>query len=72
MAVLATTIVAGCDRETGTPSGDDDRLGLPNPAATFCIEQGGEYYLDKGTCKLEDGTEVDAWAYFREHNEDTP
>ncbi|MBJ6370003.1 DUF333 domain-containing protein [Sedimentitalea arenosa] len=45
---------------------------LANPAATFCIEEGGRYQIRKdaagaetGICVLPDGTEVDAWAHFR-------
>ncbi|PCH72694.1 MAG: metal-dependent hydrolase [Rhodobacteraceae bacterium] len=42
-----------------------------NPAATFCVESGGTYETRDsdagaiGICILADGTEVDAWAYFR-------
>ena len=46
---------------------------LPNPAAVFCVENGGTYEIRRagngseiGICILADGTEVDAWAYFRE------
>lgn len=45
---------------------------LANPAATYCIETGGEYEITKaadgseaGVCTLPDGTKVDAWEYFR-------
>jgi putative hemolysin len=47
--------------------------GLPNPAAIFCIESGGRYEIRRaadgaqtGVCILADGTEADAWTYFRE------
>jgi putative hemolysin len=43
-------------------------VGLPNPAAVFCVEQGGRYLLDSGQCLLPDGTTVDAWDYFRSRN----
>lgn len=68
-AILATTVVAGCDQASREPVGDENSVGLPNPAATFCIEQGGEYDLESGMCRLKDGIEVDAWTYFREHAE---
>ncbi|NOC43977.1 DUF333 domain-containing protein [Ruegeria atlantica] len=49
---------------------------MPNPAATFCIENDGTYQLRKnedgsvyGVCILKDGTEVDAWDYLRSHFE---
>ena len=44
----------------------------PNPAAVFCVDQGGSYSIvndaegQRGICRLADGREVDAWAYFRE------
>ncbi len=49
---------------------------MANPAATFCIENGGDYQIRKnadgseyGVCVLADGTEVDAWDYLRAHFE---
>lgn len=46
------------------------QVALPNPAAVFCAEQGGEYRLDTGQCRLADGTIVDAWELFRQHHPD--
>lgn len=50
---------------------------LANPAATFCVENGGTYQLSKdedgnavGFCILADGTKVDAWDYIRAHFKD--
>ncbi|WP_170331607.1 MULTISPECIES: DUF333 domain-containing protein [Alphaproteobacteria] len=52
------------------------RTTMANPAATFCIENEGEYQIRKntdgseyGVCILKDGTEVDAWDYLRSHFE---
>ncbi len=48
---------------------------LANPAATFCFEQGGSYDIrdeaagQVGYCTLADGSEVDAWDYYRENAE---
>ena len=47
-----------------------DTAELANPAATFCVEQGGTYALSQsdgsgGTCTLPDGRVVDAWDFFR-------
>ena len=45
--------------------------GIANPAATFCVENGGTYRIvreaagERGICVLPDGREVDAWEYFR-------
>jgi putative hemolysin len=45
---------------------------LANPAATYCIEQGGVYEIrdhedggQYGVCIFDDGSECDAWSYFR-------
>lgn len=45
-----------------------DASSLANPAAVFCAEQGGETVGPEPMCILADGTEVDAWEYFRENN----
>jgi putative hemolysin len=47
-----------------------DTAELANPAATYCVEQGGTYALSQpdgsgGTCTLPDGRVVDAWDFFR-------
>lgn len=45
---------------------------LPNPAAQFCVDEGGTYRIvqetsgERGLCLLPDGREVDAWTHFRE------
>ncbi|MFK7882496.1 amidohydrolase family protein [Roseobacter sp.] len=49
----------------------------PNPAATFCVDQGGQYSIvedadgQRGICTLDGGREIDAWAYFREQHAST-
>ena len=46
----------------------------PNPAATYCVEQGGTYSIveeaegQRGICTLTDGRSVDAWEYFRQQH----
>ena len=47
--------------------------GIANPAAVWCIEQGHTYEIRKnpdgseyGVCIFANGTEVDAWDYFRQ------
>lgn len=46
---------------------------LANPAAVFCVAQGGRHEIrageggETGVCILPDGTETDAWDYFRRH-----
>lgn len=52
-------------------SGAQANAALVNPAAAFCIEQGGQFGIrdtetgQTGICTLKDGTEMDAWDYFR-------
>ena len=47
-------------------------VGVPNPAAVFCISDGGTFQITNtddgqiGECLLRDGSQVDAWEYFRE------
>ena len=46
-------------------------VGLANPAAVFCSQQGGVYRMVqeqlgvRGICELPDGQQVDAWEFFR-------
>lgn len=49
---------------------------LANPAAVFCVEQGGRYEIrisddggQQGFRVLPDGTETDAWTYFCEQSD---
>lgn len=51
---------------------DEDPPGLVNPAAAFCVNEGGAYRIvtdasgaQRGMCKLPDQPEVDAWENFR-------
>lgn len=67
LALLGFVLTA-CDAKDADPSGQGEGVGLPNPAAVYCEEQGGQYNLDTGKCTLADGSEVDAWEYFRSQN----
>lgn len=67
LAMLGTT--AACASDTQTQGQQ-----LANPAATFCVDSGHKYEIktaadgsQSGVCILQDGTEVDAWEYFREN-----
>ena len=51
--------------------GWDERVGTPNPASKYCVDQGGESKIKKdenwgeyGICLI-DGKEVDEWEYYR-------
>lgn len=61
----------GCVPE-GSEREEPASAGLPNPTAVFCVDSGGSYEIhraadgsERGVCILADGTEVDAWEYFR-------
>jgi len=52
-------------------TGETGAAGLPNPASTYCIEQGGTLDMreaeggTQGFCVFEDGSECDEWAFYR-------
>jgi len=58
-------------RTTETPQPGKDTTNLPNPAAVYCKEQGGETkYIDfesgtRGLCTFEDGSECWQWDFYR-------
>jgi putative hemolysin len=69
--LAASAAMMGCVQE-GSDREEPAATGLPNPAAVFCVDSGGSYEIrrasdgsESGVCTLADGTEVDAWAYFR-------
>jgi putative hemolysin len=70
--ILAGALAACDDTEDEAES---DSVGLANPAAVFCTEQGGASEIRTaddgsqfGVCILPDGQEVDEWDYYREHH----
>ena len=74
LSFLIAGALAACDEEENN---DSDAVGLANPASVFCVEQGGKSEIrtaddgsQNGVCILADGSEVDEWAFFREHNPD--
>ncbi|WP_367397076.1 MULTISPECIES: putative hemolysin [Ruegeria] len=69
-------VLTGCLLAATAAAAEGTKTSMPNPAATFCIENDGTYQLRKnedgsvyGICILKDGTEVDAWDYLRSHFE---
>ncbi|SNS50117.1 DUF333 domain-containing protein [Tropicimonas sediminicola] len=74
---LTTISVAGLLAFAAT-GGQANTTAAANPAATFCIESGGQYVIEteadgqRGYCVLTDGTRVDAWDYFRENWDKAP
>ena len=49
---------------------EEDLIGMPNPAAVYCVEQGGELVPmqdengEYSLCRLADWTEVEEWEYY--------
>jgi uncharacterized protein len=47
---------------------------IPNPASVYCEKSGGKVDFvttangTAGYCNLPDGTRIDEWEYFRQHN----
>lgn len=67
--LLAISSLAGCSDQADTTEFTNSPE-TPNPSAVFCTQQGGEYRLGSGQCKLPDGKSVDAWDYFRSEHPD--
>ena len=71
LLVAWSLILGGCSDYAAPPDGGE-QITLPNPAAQFCVEQGGDYDIREGekgmvgVCVMPDGTEFDAWSYYRE------
>jgi len=87
-SVIGIVLISGCGRGTvqsataeaaaGAPAADTSaetkalQVGLANPAAVYCNEQGGTYDIRSdrdgnqvGLCVFDDGSECDGWAFFR-------
>ncbi len=67
VAALALS-VAACSE----PEEQAGEVGLPNPAAVYCQQNGGEHLIlvrsdgsSQGVCRFKDGTEIDAWEMYR-------
>ena len=72
--LLSTTALAACSADKAGQ--ESPAVGIANPASEFCVKQGGksEIKTDKdggeyALCRLPDGTVVEEWAYFRQHNQ---
>ncbi len=64
--------LTGC---AGQQLDETPRIGMPNPASAFCIEQGGQLDIHNevdgqvGYCRLPDGKVVEEWALYRSHQD---
>lgn len=73
LSCFAIVTMAACSAEVQvTPTPSDGIGGVANPAAVYCREQGHDYEIrtaltgdQYGVCLFDDGSECDAWAYFR-------
>ena len=72
LTVAAYCISCAC---SASEKQESPNVGVANPASEFCVKQGGksEIKRDKdgneyGVCHLPDGTVVEEWEYFRQHN----
>ncbi len=75
LAALAATILVAASCSSSGSDADDiaspassdapSDVGIANPAAVFCEEQGGSTFGPEPMCGLPDGSAVDAWEYFR-------
>jgi uncharacterized protein len=69
--------LAGCGGDDPSPPLDTD-VEIANPAAVFCIEQGGRVEIvendagQQGICVLPDGTRVDEWEFYRSNATTVP
>lgn len=67
--LLVALLVVACDSGGGDPTGSAN---MPNPAAVFCEENGGQIELRTdetgavaGVCVFPDGSECDEWDFYR-------
>lgn len=64
--------IVSCTASEITPP---KKIGMPNPASKYCVNQGGKLIMKKddtgnvsGICKLKTGEEIEEWEYFRANN----
>jgi len=66
-----TVAATGCPT-CSTPAGEGKVMGTPNPAAVYCRQMGYQYDIREdeagnqyGVCIFPDGSECDAWCFFK-------
>lgn len=72
--LLSTAALAACSADKAGQ--ESPAVGTANPASEFCVKQGGKLEMKKdkdggeyALCHLPDGTVVEEWSYFRQHNQ---
>ena len=68
---LCALLVTACGVTNARGEGEAP-IGMANPAAVYCEEQGGDYEIrtaadgsQGGVCVFDDGSTCEEWAYFR-------
>lgn len=72
LAVLILPLAA-CTEATPPDRPEPAKIGMANPAAVYCVEQGGTVVPgdnpgDDALCHLPDGRKVGEWLYYNEHH----
>ena len=68
-AIMA--MISGCASNASVQDKEPPKLGMANPASTYCVEQGGKLEIRKetggevGYCHLADGRVIEEWEFFR-------
>lgn len=70
LCIVLTAALSGCQDEPLTQQLPVD---MSNPAAKFCVDQGGQYLVEQqpqgksSLCVLDNGSKIDAWEFFRKY-----
>ncbi len=73
MAMAGTMVLAGCS----TYDGSTEYTSVANPAAVYCVQQGGELdtVSENGErvtyCVLSDDERVEQWEYYRNNHKES-
>lgn len=69
--LCGSTLVLSACSTTKTPT--PQKIGMPNPASQYCIDQGGKLEMKKNAngdayanCILPDGRVIEEWQLFRQ------
>ena len=74
--LMLTTGCAASSASSSLKADQQKRIGMPNPASAFCVEQGGRLEIretpdgDAGYCHMPDGRVVEEWELFRSQHKD--
>lgn len=72
-AILTLSACGGGGGSTPSQSSSTAPSGaatMANPAAEYCVQQGGTLDLASGMCTLPNGTKVDEWELYRSAHPD--